>query len=72
MLRKNYGNTVSAFLATFYMDRTAFIGPNQQYWLKYIGINGPDMKSDWYMFDDFKYNINIKNEEYLHKHQDIL
>lgn len=63
MLRKNYGNTVSAFLTTFYMDRTTFIGLNQQYWLKYIGINGPDMDIDWYMFDDFKYNINIKNEE---------
>lgn len=63
MFRKSYGNTVSTFLSTFDLDRTALIGFNQQYWLKYIGINGPNMDIAWYMFDKFKYYINIKNEE---------
>lgn len=53
---------IAMYQSTFYYDRTIILGGND-FWLKSTKIEEPVLDNDWLMFEEFRYFVNIKNEE---------
>lgn len=58
----NINENIDMYKSTFFYEHTMILGFND-FWLKSVKIEEPRLDRVWLMFEEFRYFVNIKNEE---------